>query len=283
MKRISISHKAVSPGNWRRVVFAVAASAVFVGGCASTPTGLPQPLPDREARMQHGYIYYLDGAGGGTAKKNWASGVREGLLAAGYTGAGEMFSWEEGKGILADQDASDVYKRKKAKTMADELQRQAQAFPNAPIDILGFSAGCAEAVFALEQVPATTQVENVVLLGASISRDYDLTKALKRVKGHMYLYTSTNDRMLGFLMPFTGTADRKFNDPGAGITGFILPLGATAETRKLYKEKIVSIAWTAKLEKDGDYGHHFDNIKMEFIRDHVAPLLMGRSVPGMRR
>ena len=26
----------------------------------------------------------------------------------------------------------------------------------------------------------------VVLLGTSISRDYDLTKALKRVKGHIY-------------------------------------------------------------------------------------------------
>ena len=87
--------------------------------------------------------------------------------------------------------------------------------------------------------------------------------------------------MLGFLMPFTGTADRKFDDPGAGITGFVLPAGATAETRKLYAKKIVTIPWTAKLEKDGDYGHHFDNVKMEFIRDHVAPLFMGKPVPGL--
>ena len=73
------------------------------------------------------------------------------------------------------------------------------------------------------------------------------------------------------------------NDPGAGIRGFILPKGATAETRKLYAEKIVTIPWTKELEKDGDYGHHFDNVKMEFIRDHVAPLLMGKPVPGMGR
>jgi len=86
--------------------------------------------------------------------------------------------------------------------------------------------------------------------------------------------------MLGFLMPFTGTADRKFDDPGAGITGFVLPAGATPETRKLYAKKLVTIAWTAQLEKDGDYGHHFDNVKMEFIADHVAPLFMGKPVPG---
>lgn len=256
---------------------------IFASGCASTPSGLPQPLPNREARMRNGYVYYLDGAGGGTAKKNWAGGVRAGMLAAGYPGAGEMFSWETGKGLLADQDASDAYKKAKVKAMAREIQRQVQAFPNAPVSILGFSAGTAEAIFALEELPESVKVEHVVLLGASISRDYDLTKALKRIRGHLYLYTSTRDMMLGFLMPFTGTADRKFDDPGAGITGFVLPAGATAKTRKLYADKIVTIAWTKKLEADDDYGHHFDNINMEFIRDHVAPLLMGKSVPGLRK
>src|SRR5580698_4243566 len=89
--------------------------------------------------------------------------------------------------------------------------------------------------------------------------------------------------MLGFLMPLSGTADRKFDDPGAGITGFVLPAGATAETRQLYAEKIVTIPWTAKLEKDSDFGRHFDNVKMEFIRDHVAPLFTGKTVPGLAK
>ena len=35
------------------------------------------------------------------------------------------------------------------------------------------------------------------------------------------------------------------------------------------------------MKKSGDYGHHFDNIKMEFIRDHVAPLLMGKTQAGL--
>ena len=61
----------------------------------------------------------------------------------------------------------------------------------------------------------------------------------------------------------------------------MLPKGANAETRKLYADKIVTIKWNKKFEKDGNKGHHFDNIKMEFIRDQVAPLFMGKSVPGM--
>ncbi len=257
--------------------------AVCAIGCVSKPVGLPEQMPDRAQRIEHGYLYYFDGAGGGTAKKNWAEGVKDGLLAGGYPGAGEMFSWETGDGLLADQDASVKFKRAKAKEAAARMIRHVNEYPNPPLDVLGFSAGTAVAIFALEDLPESVQVNDMVLLGTSISRNYDMTKALRRVKGHVYVYTSTRDRVLGFLMPFSGTADRKFDDPGAGITGFTLPQGASAETRRLYAEKIVTIPWTSKLEKDGDYGHHFDNVKMEFIRDHVTPLFLGKQVPGLVR
>ncbi|HSI62328.1 MAG TPA: hypothetical protein VLE43_04395, partial [Candidatus Saccharimonadia bacterium] len=148
------------------------------------------------------------------------------------------------------------------------------AYPDAPVGILGFSAGTAEAVFALEALPEDVKVEHVVLLGASISRDYDMTEALKRVK-KLYIITSTHDQMLGTMMKFSGTADRKFHDPGAGIKGFVLPKGASAATRQLYAGKIVTIPYSKDFRKDQDEGHHFDNVKEDFIRDHVAPLFMG--------
>lgn len=266
------------PASFTRV-FATVLS-VFVIGCVGKPDGIPKQLPDRAARIHHGYLYYFDGAGGGTAQKNWAEGVRNGLLAGGFPGAGEMFTWETGRGLMADQDASVEFKRAKAKEAAAKIIKHVNEYPQPPVDFLGFSAGTAVAIFALEDLPESVQVNDVVLLGTSISENYDLTKALKRVKGHLYIYTSTRDRMLGFLMPFSGTADRKFDDPGAGINGFVLPRGATSVTRKLYAEKIVTIPWTAKLEKDNDYGRHFDNVKMEFIRDQVTPLFLGKRVPG---
>jgi len=241
-------------------------------GCTNH-AGLPQILPGREARMHNGYLYYVDGAGGGTAKNNWASGVRQGLIEAGYTGAGEMYSWETGDGLLIDQVASVEYKRKKAAGLAAEITKRKKAFPAAPINVLGFSAGTAETIFALEALPPAVQVRNVVLLGCSLSENYALTKALRRIDGKLYVFTSKHDRVIGDLMPLSGTTDRKFNDPGAGINGFVLPAKASAETRALYKKKVVTIKWRKAEERDGDYARHFDNIKAPFIRDYVAPYL----------
>lgn len=255
----------------RAVPFAVtiAVSLVMATGCA-------QPLhqlPDRAERMPRGYLYYLDGAGGGVADRNWAAGVRDGLLAAGYKAAGEMFSWELGLGMIADQNANVEYKRSKAAALAKRIEQYKEQYPTAPVSIIGFSAGAAAAVFTLEALPEGCQVENVVLLGASIGTDYDLTQALRHVRNRVFLYTSTKDMMLGFLVPLAGTADRR-KVPAAGVNGFALPANASDETRRLYAEKVVTIAWTKELESDGHYGKHFDNVNMTFIRDHVAPLIM---------
>jgi hypothetical protein len=246
-------------------------------GCVSKSAWDGQVQADRKERLTRGCVFYFDGAGGGTKKSNYAGGVVEGMLEAGYKGGGELISWQTGRGLIADQNASVAYKREKAREGAVKIQAYQKSHPGEPVALLGFSAGTAEAIFALEVLPESTPVDQVVLLGTSISEDYDLTEALKRVKNKLYIYTSTHDRMLGILMPFSGTADRKFNDPGAGIKGFVLPKGASAATRKLYAEKIVTIPYSKDYRKDGDGGRHFDNVKKEFIRDEVAPLLMGKS------
>ena len=249
----------------------------FASSCATKPTGLPTRLADHDARMEKGYIVYLDGAGGGTAKKNWAGGVQDGLLAAGYQGAGDMYSWETGEGLKADQVASVEYKRARALGAAWRIEKYVADYPGRPIQVLGFSAGTAIGIFALEHLEPETKVDNIVLLGASISHDYDLTGALKHVRDKLYIFTTTHDHMVGFFMKFTGTADRKRHNEGADIHGFVLPPNANEETRKLYAEKIVTIPWKESMKKSGDRGHHFDNVKMEFIRDYVAPLLMGKT------
>ncbi len=252
-----------------------------VAGCASKPVWQPMQRPDREVRLTRGCIFYMDGAGGGTAKSNYAAGVVSGMLDAGYPGAGELVAWETGKGLMADQKASVTFKREKAKEAAEKIQDYKDDYPHAPVGILGFSAGTAEAVFALESLPEDEKVHHVVLLGASISRDYDLTEALKRVKHKLHIIISPHDHMLGTLMPLSGTADRKYHDPGAGIKGFVLPPGASEETRRLYAEKIVTIHYSKDFRKDGDQGHHFDNVKEDFIRDHVAPLFMAPTGPPL--
>lgn len=275
-----MNRSSIPPRNFLRsaIIPMWLAAAVLLGGCASKPMWNTAYRADRQQRLERGCVFYFDGAGGGTKKSNYAAGVIEGMLQAGYPGAGELMSWETGQGLMADQKASVEFKRAKAKESAASIRRYMEQFPGRPVGLLGFSAGTAEAVFALESLPESTPVDHVVLLGASISRDYDMTQALKRVKNKLYIVTSTHDHMLSIAMPLSGTADRKFHDPGAGIRGFVLPPNASAETRRLYAEKISTVHYAKDFRKDGDQGHHFDNVKTEFIRDQVAPLLMGRPV-----
>lgn len=255
----------------RVVILAFAATLVTAAGCAgpqSAGTGHLQIAGD----AQYGIVYYLDGAGGG-GLTNWEGGLKKGLLDAGYKGQLSMFPWETGLGVVVDQDESVKYKRQKAREAAAEIVRFHQVHPTSQIHLIGLSAGTAVAVFVLEALPPDVKVENVILFGASIGNDYDLTQALGHVRTHLYNFTSERDAVLGFLVPMAGTADRT-EAPAAGIDGFLIPPGATAQTRRLYLSKVARIAWKAEFEKDEDYGGHTDGVNAPFVRDYVAPLIM---------
>jgi pimeloyl-ACP methyl ester carboxylesterase len=237
-------------------------------------------MPDRAERMTRGYIYYFDGAGGG-GLMNWAGGVKQGLLEAGYNGAGEVVKWNTGMGVVADQDSSAEYKKSKAAEAAQSIQQYAKQYPGAPVTLIGLSAGTAVTVFTLEALPVTCPVENVILLGASVSDDHDLTQALRRVRNRMYVFTSERDAVLAFAVTMAGTADRSVGSLAAGLRGFQMPRRASAETRTLYT-KVVNIQWRAEFMAAGDFGGHTDTVKAPFVQEYVAPLIMtgmARSVP----
>jgi len=233
--------------------------------------GCSQTMPDRAERMTRGYVYYLDGAGGGGVV-NWAGGVKQGLLDAGYNGAGEVFKWNTGLGVVPDQDASVEHKRSKAAECAQSIQQYVKEHPGAPVTLMGLSAGTAVTVFVLEALPVSCPVENVILLGASISSDYNLTRALQRVRNRMYVFTSEKDGVLAFLVPMAGTADRTIA-PAAGLRGFQMPSRPSAETRVQYA-KVAHIHWRSEFAKAGDFGGHTDTVKAPFVQQYIAPLIM---------
>ena len=244
-------------------------------GCVST-------APDREVRMPRGYVYYLDGASGGARLHNWSDGVRQGLMKAGYDGAGEMFTWQTGLGLVADQTASNEYKRGKAAELAREMQGYRQRYPNAPLTLMGLSAGTAVVAFTLEALPPDVMVENVILLSGSLSADYNLTKALRRVRGKLYVFTSQRDAVLQMLMPFGGTADRASGTTATvGVQGPRMPAGASSEKRRLYASKIVEIPWNEQFATYGHRGGHTDSVKGPFVQHFVAPLVLSISSPRM--
>ncbi len=215
----------------------------FAAGCASTSAGKQESRVNGMEGTEQGYVFYLDGVGGATAEKNWSGSVKEGLTEGGYQGTSEIFTWEKGAGIQANRDASVAYKRKRADELTWEIEDRLEEFPGAPVEIIGFSAGCDVVLYALEALPESVKVDNVVLLGATIDDGRDLTKALKRVKASLTLFTNSE---------------------------CAVPAGASTATGNLYQEKILMMPWDASVATTGG-----DRLKKEFVRDQVAPFLMG--------
>lgn len=232
------------------------------------------PAPDRDVRMTRGYIYYCDGAGGGGLITNWGRGVKQGFADAGYDGAGEIFAWETGLGAKADQESSLEYKRGKARELARSIAARRQQYRGVPITVMGLSAGTAVAVFALEELPPSASVDNVVLMGASISANYDLTRALQRVRNKFYVFSSEHDAVLLYAVPLSVTAD---NEDGsvmtAGLHGFQRPAHMSADARSQYA-KLVHIDWQPEFAALGHGGGHTDVVNPKFVSAYVAPLVM---------
>jgi len=235
-------------------------------GCATIPA-------DVQARCERGYVYYLDGAGGGSPLINWSSGIRDGLRNAGYPGWGEMFSWQTGWGVAPDQVASNEYKRGKATALAQKIVAFYQDHPTAPITLIGHSAGTVIAVYTLEALPERPIVENVVLLSGSLSADYDLTTALARVRQNVYIFTSDRDVILSVLLPITGPANRAaYTNNVIGLSGAIMPAETSLETGSQYA-KVVEVRWNPSFRSFENRGGHMDAVNKVFVRAFVAPLV----------
>jgi pimeloyl-ACP methyl ester carboxylesterase len=229
--------------------------------------------PHRHELDQCGYVFYCDGAGGGSVLTNWGTGVQEGLKKADYRGDFEVFAWNTGLGVALDQGSSVEYKRGKAAELAGRIKKYLDAHADQRVNLIGLSAGTAVAVFTLEALPEDHPVDNVVLLGSSVASHYDLTTALRRVRNRVYVFTSEKDAVLGVAVSVAGTADRQFCGAcSAGLKGFHLPAKADRPTKALYS-KVENIAWMPEFAKARNYGGHTDAVNALFVRDYVAPLL----------
>ncbi len=271
-RRAADAFKSSTAMKWPRRLVGVAAlgALAMLAGCATLPA-------DIQARCDRGYVFYLDGAGGSDALTDWSGGIRDGLRDAGYPGWGEGFRWQTGLGAAVDQVASNHYKRAKAAELARKILRFRQEHPDAQVDLVGFSAGTVIAVYALEALPDEPTVDNVVLLSSSLSADYELTAALTRVRQNAYIFTSSRDVILTVLLPLSGPADRGADTNRViGVSGPIMPRYPSVETASQYT-KLVEVRWNPSFQAVGNRGGHLDVLSSDFVRTHVAPLLVAES------
>ncbi len=219
-----------------------------------------------------GKIYYLDGAG------NWGFGVSEvpqGLRTAGYKGSVEVFIWTSSFNPAIDQ-VNIGANRLRAALLTGKIEDYIRQNPDQEVNLIALSAGTGIATWAVEALSSEYKVDNMVLLGSSLSFDYDMTRALSHMKGKIFVYYSPHDEILTTSAAALGTVDRKFVD-GAGLQG-LHPKG-----RK--HPRIVNIGWTSRYSRLGWTGAHTDGTSPAFIAHEVAPRILPQSAlyPPRRR
>ncbi len=236
---------------------------ILIAGCQS---GNPKAEP-------FGKTYYLDGAGNlgfGTAQ------VPRGLQKAGYKGDVEVFIWTISMNPLIDQlnilGAAEAAGRRLAKRIKDYKKR----FPQNGVNIIALSAGTGVAVWACENLDSQSHIDNLVLLGSSLSHNYDMSKALANINRNVYVYHSPHDSILGSV-ELLGTIDRKIGVKSAGQVGLKPPGGAAG--------KIINTPWSENWRSVGWAGGHTDCTSEKFVEQEIArriltPRNLGSSTLG---
>jgi pimeloyl-ACP methyl ester carboxylesterase len=169
--------------------------------------------------------------------------------------------------------SSPEYKRKVAGGLAEEVTKHHKEHPDDPIYLAGLSAGCAVVLYALEELPEDVAVDQVILLSSSVSSEFDLTRALQRVRGRIYAFTSDRDVVLGDLAANFGTADgKKVGTDISGLTGF--HRRGEPRAQFVYGGKVQNIAWRTEFAQYGHHGGHTDSVATPFVARYVAPLVI---------
>ena len=187
--------------------------------------------------------------------------------------------WTLGPGLAL---VSQVWERR-AHDQAGELAISIHAYkirhPGKPVVLVGHSGGCAVIVFALEALPAGVNVDSIIMLGPSISPDYNLANALRHVDGTAYSYYSHRDvGILGVATWVFGTVDRQ-HTASAGKESFNTP----AASREIYESKLRQIPWVAEMERSGNSGGHIGWANQTFVRDYIAPKVLDEMSSHARR
>ena len=232
-------------------------------GCQGTPstTFIAPSIP-----VGSTYVLHLPGiAGDSPLDRNWMKS----LEAGGVTTHIALYDWTCHDAGLDALEAHLRNHRESCK-VARILSDRAAVDPTGKIILTAESAGAGVAIWALERLPDDVQVDDVLLVAAAVSPGYDLSRALKHVRGKFYYFSSTEDwYTLGWCTSIFGTMDGQ-KTHSAGFVGFTPPPGSDPAQYA----KLVEIKYDPAWAKWGDFGGHTGGLSAPFARAFVAPLLV---------
>jgi pimeloyl-ACP methyl ester carboxylesterase len=182
------------------------------------------------------------------------------------------FVWSHGyKRCLLDQ--MDLpHAREQGRLLAEVVLAYRHDHPDARIHLLGHSAGSMVILTATEYLPPGT-VDCVVLLGPSVSCNYDVRPALRCARGSVEVHYSSHDWMyLGLCTSLVGCADRRYCG-ASGRKGFVLTIESEADEALL--PHLRQHPWQATDRELGNNGGHYGAYQPAYLQARVLPVLLG--------
>jgi len=210
------------------------------------------------------YLLHLPGIGG---KRSIDRTLVKGLEEGGVDAEIEIYDWTG-----EDPGLSSLYaaqrNREEAAKVAAIITKLYRDDPRRKIYLTGHSGGTGIAVWALERLPDDVQVESLLLLASALSPTYDLSDALRHVRGKAVALSSTYDPVLGIGTRMFGTIDGVKTD-AAGRVGFQRPPGAD----EAQYAKLVEVPYDRAWIELSHIGDHIGMMMRPFAREILAPLV----------
>lgn len=213
-----------------------------------------------DVRLEEGLVIILPGVEGEGAN---SYNIRRGLLSAGVRSALPIYRWGRPvplAGVLLNQ-ADFIGNHLAGGRIARFIENYQDSHPNKPVWLIGHSGGGGVAVFAAEELEEGRQIDGLVLLSASISGNYDLTKALSHCRNGVVNFSSDRDEILGATI-FIGNVDGG-RARSAGLRGFEKSPPGLRE-----------VPWNSGMAASGNHGGHMNSTSPRFVTMYVAPLVM---------
>lgn len=248
------------------LTFLVAGLVPALAPLAAAATDAPMPTTAPAVDFSRTWLLHLPGIGGErTMDRRMTRGLRQG----GWDGTISIYDWTEhdpGLDALLNHDRN----LREAQKVAGQIEDRLTKDPNLEITLTSHSGGTGIAVWALQKLPEGMQVQTLVLLASALSPEYDLSKALRHVRGKAYVFYSQNDQVvLGAGTRLFGTIDGVKSE-AAGLIGFRVPEGADKQQYEKLVQKPYDKGWLAF----ENIGNHVGCMSQPFAQNILAPMLI---------
>ncbi len=257
----------------QRICWLLLTGAALIGGCG----GMDDDQFLAQDRKSKGLTVILPGIEG---ESDYNHSIRAGILEAGGGQAIPIYHWGRplpAIGMLLNQ-VDVIGNRVEAAKIAEMIVNYQKSFSGKPVYVIGHSGGGGMAVFVAEAMPEGSKIDGLVLLSASISAGYDLTKAISKTRsGIVNFYNPKDGVMLAIATTVAGNMDGG-HSPAAGLNGFDRvaaddPAEKKAAYAKLYQMQI-------SVSGAEDDGEHTKVTSPSYVSSSIAPWVKGGNWPA---